>query len=69
VGIVGITGAILYGSLRAVGWSQQIPELLKAPMRYGNAWQALRAGVGKMSERARSMGEPLDPGGPPEPKV
>jgi cation-transporting ATPase E len=69
VGIVGITGAILYGSLRAVGWSQQIPELLKAPMRYGNAWQALRAGVGKMSERARRMGEPLDPGGPPEPKV
>jgi hypothetical protein len=56
-----MTGAILYGALRSVGWVQQMPELLKAPMAEGSPLQALRGSVGRLRERARRIGEPLDP--------
>jgi cation-transporting ATPase E len=69
VGIVGLTGAILYGSLRAVGWIQQVPELLRAPATGGGFGPRLRRVFGWLRERARRIGEPLDPGPPPEPPV
>jgi cation-transporting ATPase E len=66
VGIVGITGGVLYGSLRAVGWIQQVPELLRAPAA-GGFWPSLRQGLTHLQERARRIGEPLDPGQTPSP--
>jgi len=61
VGIVGLTGGILYGSLRAVGWVQQVPELLRTPAVAGGLWPALRRAAAGLGERARRIGEPLDP--------
>jgi hypothetical protein len=68
VGIVGLTGGILYGSLRAVGWVQQMPELLRSPSAGGGAGAMLRRAVAWLRERARRIGEPLDalPPAPPE---
>jgi len=63
VGIVGLTGGILYGSLRSVGWIQQVPELLRAPAGRGGFWPALRRVAADLGDRARRIGEPLDPGG------
>jgi hypothetical protein len=65
VGIVGLTGGILYGSLRAVGWIQQVPDLLRSPSAAGGLGAALRRGLAWMRERARRIGDPLDPGPPP----
>jgi hypothetical protein len=64
VGIVGLTGGVLYGSLRAVGWIQQVPGLLRIPAAEGEAglWPVLRRITADLSERARRIGEPLDPG-------
>ncbi len=59
VGIVGLTGGILYGSLRAVGWIQQVPDLLRSPD--GGVGPALRRGLAWLRERARRIGEPLEP--------
>ena len=55
VGIVGITGAVLYGALRAVGWLQYVPDLLKAPVAEG-ATKAGRRWLAALRERARSLG-------------
>ncbi|MCU0280420.1 MAG: HAD-IC family P-type ATPase, partial [Acidimicrobiia bacterium] len=65
VGIVGLTGGILYGSLRAVGWIQQVPDLLRSSD--GGVGPALRRGLAWMRERARRIGEPLEPEPPPDP--
>ncbi len=62
VGIVGLTGGILYGSLRAVGWIQQMPGLLRAPAGESGLWPVLRQVATDLGERARRIGEPLDPG-------
>ena len=67
VGIVGLTGGILYGSLRAVGWLQQVPELLRAPAARGGLGPTLRHAAAWLRERARRIGDPLAPGTPPEP--
>jgi len=71
VGIIGITGAILYSSLRGLGWMQQVPDLLRTPIRQHGAIGALRSGMSQLREKARRIGEPLDPGDisppPPEP--
>jgi cation-transporting ATPase E len=61
VGIVGITGAVLYGSLRGLGWVQQVPELLRTPIQQYGAFGALRSGMSRLREKARRIGEPLDP--------
>ena len=68
VGIVGLTGAILYGSLRAVGWVQQVPELLRAPGGESGLRPVLRRWTSDLQERARRIGEPLDVGEPRRPK-
>jgi len=65
VGIVGMTGGILYGSLRAVGWIQQVPDLLRTPEGKGGFWPTVRHWFSSLPERARRIGEPLDPGGSP----
>ncbi|MBN2112790.1 MAG: HAD-IC family P-type ATPase [Acidimicrobiia bacterium] len=67
VGIVGLTGAILYGSLRAVGWIQQVPGLLRAPTAGGGAGPVLHRALAGLRERARRIGEPLEPEPPPGP--
>ncbi|MBM3695498.1 MAG: HAD-IC family P-type ATPase [Actinobacteria bacterium] len=67
VGIVGLTGGILYGALRAVGWAQQVPDMLRSPKGEGGVVPVLRHSVAWLRERARRIGDPLDPGLPPEP--
>jgi cation-transporting ATPase E len=67
VGIVGLTGGILYGSLRAVGWLQQVPVLLRSPAGRAGLGPALRRGLARLRERARRIGEPLEPEPPPGP--
>jgi cation-transporting ATPase E len=43
VGIVAITGAIIIGSLRAVGWIRQVPEILReGPPDAGKWWRRIR---------------------------
>ncbi|HSQ37680.1 MAG TPA: cation-translocating P-type ATPase, partial [Acidimicrobiia bacterium] len=68
VGVVGLTGGVLYGSLQAVGWIQQVPELLRAPAVAGGWWPALRGWFSDLGERARRIGEPLDLGDLPPPR-
>jgi cation-transporting ATPase E len=68
VGIVGITGAVLYGALRAVGWAQAVPDLLFA--RTGEEDTRARRWMTALRERARSLGrrrQPEDGEGPPPP--
>jgi cation-transporting ATPase E len=68
VGIVGLTGGILYGSLRGLGWVQQVPGLLRSPAAQGGLWPVLRRVASDLGEKARRIGEPLDPGGPRPPR-
>ena len=58
VGVVAITGAILYGALRSVGWIQQMPDLLH-PFE-GDPLGAIRSGLARLRRRAKSIGEPMD---------
>ena len=59
VGIVGITGAVLYGSWRALGWVQYVPDLLKTPVAE-SATKVGRKWVSALRERARSLGRGAD---------
>lgn len=72
VGIVGLTGAVLYASLRAVGWMQLVPDLLRNPAE-GGWWPALRRRAGDLWARARRLvREPASAGegeGEPEPRA
>jgi len=66
VGIVGITGAILYASWRSLGWIKQMPELFATPEARQGAWKTVRTGFSTLKERASKIGEPLDPADLPE---
>lgn len=57
VGIIGITGAVMYSSLRAVGWANQMPELLRAVERAPGVG-AVRSGIARLRERATRIGRP-----------
>jgi cation-transporting ATPase E len=60
-GIIGITGAVLYGSLRAVGWLQHVPDLLRTPFEgTSRPVDALRNGLAKLRSRARKIGGQVD---------
>ena len=59
VGILAITGAILYGSLRALGWIQQIPQILR-DTDVDTVRTYLRTGIGRIRERSRRLTQPLD---------
>jgi len=50
---------VLYGSLRAVGWIQQVPQLLRSPGVQGGSGRPC-AGGSNLADRARRIGEPLD---------
>lgn len=61
LGIVGLTGAVLYGSLRAVGWLQQVPTLLRTPFdRRSGPLAALRTGMNRIRARSRQFAEPIE---------
>jgi cation-transporting ATPase E len=73
VGIVGLTGSIMYGALRSLGIFHQFPDLLRAPLQAGGAVGVVRTGVERLRQRARALGQPMDPEptkqdpAPPEP--
>ena len=56
VGIIGITGALLYSALRAVGWLKQVPELLRTPFDTDGRMAAIRSGMRRVRERAARIG-------------
>jgi cation-transporting ATPase E len=67
VGIVALAGGTMYGSLRSLGVVQRVPELLRDPELSRSAWKAVRKGVDRLRERARKVGQPMDPADlPPE---
>ena len=62
IGIIGITGALLYGALRSVGWLQQMPELLRTPFdTAGGPVSVLRNGLARLRRQASKIGEPMSP--------
>ncbi len=61
VGVVGITGAVLYGSLRALGWLKLVPELLRTPFEEAGPVGALRAGVTRLRAKMRRITRPMPP--------
>jgi cation-transporting ATPase E len=62
VGIVAITGSVLYGALRAIGWIKMMPDLIAAsPLAEGGPMEAVRTGMSRLRERARRIGEPMPP--------
>ncbi len=67
VGIVGLTGVVLYGSWRASGWLKQMPEMLATPQARQSTWDSMRGSIVKLREQAAKIGEPLDPADLPDP--
>ena len=61
VGIVGITGAILYGSLRALGWLRMVPDLLRTPFETSGPIGVLKTGVTTLRRKARKLASPMKP--------
>jgi len=61
VGIVGLAGLVMYGSLRGLGVIQHFPDLLRNPNLSRGTVTALRSGVEKLREQARKVGQPMDP--------
>jgi len=66
IGIVGMAGAVMYGSLRGLGVIQKFPDLLRSPHLSRDAVTALRSGVDRLRARARQVGQPMDPDDLPE---
>jgi len=66
IGIVGLAGLIMYGSLRSLGMVHRFPELLANPELTRGGIQAIRSGVERMRVRARKVGQPMDPADLPE---
>jgi cation-transporting ATPase E len=60
VGIIGITGSVLYGALRSVGWIKQVPTLLRTPFEPAGIGNGLMAGLKRVTRRARTLVEPVD---------
>ena len=63
VGIIGMTGALLYSALRAVGWLRQVPELLRTPFDPASPLRVIRSGMLKVRERAAQIGRGRTRGG------
>jgi cation-transporting P-type ATPase E len=59
VGIIGITGGVMYGTLRAFGWLRQVPALLGTPFDPRNR-TGIAAGLRRVTQRARRAAEPID---------
>jgi cation-transporting ATPase E len=60
VGIIGITGSVMYGALRAFGWLKQVPTLLRTPFEPTRIGTGLIAGLRRVTNRAKSVVEPVD---------
>ena len=56
IGIIGMTGGLLYSALRAVGWLRQVPELLRTPFDPAGRLAGLRTGMQRVRERASRIG-------------
>jgi len=61
VGIVGITGAVLYGSLRSLGWLKMVPEMFRTPFEDSGPVGAIRAGVTRLRTKMRRITRPMPP--------
>ncbi len=59
LGIIGLTGAVMYAALRAFGWLQQVPTLLRTPFDAGKPGRLL-SGLRRMTSRVRRVTEPID---------
>jgi cation-transporting P-type ATPase E len=59
LGIVALTGSLLYGSLRAFGWLADMPDLLRREMDNGTLGK-VRSRVERMRIRARRLSQPKD---------
>lgn len=59
IGIIGITGAVMYGALRAFGWLKQVPTLLRTPFEPGRVG-GLLAGLRRVTRRSRSNANPTE---------
>ncbi|MFH2071641.1 MAG: cation-translocating P-type ATPase, partial [Actinomycetota bacterium] len=66
VGIVGLAGSVMYGSLRSLGVIQQFPDLLRNPNLSRDAVSAVRSTMNRLRERARKVGQPMDPADLPQ---
>jgi cation-transporting ATPase E len=61
LGIVGITGAVLYGSLRSLGWLKMMPEMFRTPFEVDGPVGAIRAGVTRLRTKVRRIARPMPP--------
>ncbi|HEX5630540.1 MAG TPA: HAD-IC family P-type ATPase [Acidimicrobiia bacterium] len=61
VGIIGMTGALLYSALRAVGWLRYVPELLRTPFDPHSPFAVIRNGMQRVRQRAARIGRPKLP--------
>lgn len=61
VGIIAITGSVMYSALRAVGWLRLAPEWLRTPFEGEGRWNGVRDGIRRLRERAARVGRPMDP--------
>ena len=59
IGIIGITGSVMYGALRALGWLKQVPTLLRTPFEPGRV-TGLLAALRRVTQKARSAVEPSE---------
>ncbi len=61
IGIIGMTGGVMYGALRAFGWLKQVPTLLRTPFEPGRA-TGLLAGLRRVTQRSRPVADPTEQG-------
>ena len=67
VGIVAVTGAAMVGTLRAVGWAKQVPDLLREhPPSESKLWRDLSARLREYSGVRPAKSQPTAP--PPQPE-
>jgi len=59
IGIIGITGSVMYGALRAFGWLKQVPTLLRTPFESGRAGGVI-ARLRRVGRRTTSVAEAED---------
>lgn len=56
IGIIAITGGVMYGSLRAVGWLQHVPEILTAETAR-ERWERFTRKTTELTNRALRRGD------------
>ena len=66
VGIVSITGLVLFASWHGVGWIRQMPDMFATPEARHTVWESVKGGAARLKERIAKVGEPLDPADLPD---